>query len=78
MSWCNHIWESNSGFDPGLVDYGGVIVYGTHILWKCSSCGKQRYKVFTRKKFKVYKRKELADYRESFNYKKPHRQMEFI
>ena len=76
MRFCEHIWENNpgEGFNPGLVDYGGVIVYGTHILWRCSKCGKKYYKIEKHYKYHVYNRKEC----EGHTYNRFPRQMEFI
>ncbi len=75
MRFCEHIWEiTGEGFNPGLVDYGGVIVYGTHVLWRCSKCGKKHYKVDKHSKYHVYNRGECEEYM----YNRFSKQMEFI
>lgn len=65
--FCGHEWKYIS-YELGVVDYGGVMVYGTHVHWKCKWCGKHRYKIYKKWGFKVYKR----------NYKIFPKQMEFI
>jgi hypothetical protein len=76
--FCGHEWEFINSELGGLVDYGGPIVYGTHVHWKCKWCGKHRYKIFKGDRFKIYTRKEMEEKYKKMNYKKPLKQLEFI
>lgn len=44
MIACNHDYKySITNF--GMVDYGGPIVYGCHNQYKCTNCGKLRWRI---------------------------------
>lgn len=76
-AFCGHEWIFKK-CSVQVVDYGSVMVYGTHGHWKCEWCGKERTKVYKGNKFKVHSRKEIENYYKTDIWVKPPKQMEFI
>lgn len=77
-TFCGHIWSFQEGL-KSIVNYGGVMVYGVHAKWKCKHCGKLRFKIYKGEPFKVYNRKQIAEFYAtgSWGSQPRYRQMEF-
>lgn len=55
MCVCNHKYEYNIT-EVGSVYYGGTIVCGTHHCYKCTICGKLRWRI--QRGYKVMKKRK--------------------
>jgi len=44
MNICDHTYVYKIDH-MGVMDYGGTLVKGTHALYLCSKCGKQKWKM---------------------------------